>query len=500
MANENGRKIGRKRITVGDSYVDVPVILEISFVDPSEQWQEYRFIIDNSAQSSRFVHAVEVQNDDGDDSIQVERIDKWPMIDAVENGQETVISLDNVTGEQSSPPHFTTHLKTHVFRYVNPDDSDIWIDSEIIDKIAIVGENGQEKLFALNNPDVQADEATQAEISDTANGIDPPYRLDPFQNIINWNGATATIRFVVAANQSITSPITASWDYWGYGTKAYFGNLWPGPPPAWPADQIVCLTDLPADPSDPHWEDRLIIVNGTGFPSDPGNAYVSGLHGGELTWYPVNYVSSDGFSWKVFQKYFDYWNIALCCYGNGTWIFGGYTYPDGKSMIYWSQNGKTWELVPGYDPATDYILSVQYHADTNIFRLSKASSTIDVDNPIPLNTAGDPEYFGGTLSTVGGGHPDPAYYPAGILELQFAGAEDDGSDWGLWAMLPDDDPHVPTGYSYNPYLDSYFSTTKPDGYTIFKLLSIPQHWLDSQYGDEEQVLIFGQIPPPQVTA
>lgn len=186
MPAEGGRKVGRKRIPIGSKYVDVPVIQEISFIDPREYYQEYRYTINNSAQSARQVHVVAVKNDTDTDSIQVERIDKWPVFDLVSRAQDTIWAPDNVTGETETPPHFSTHLKTHVYRYEHPSDDTYWIESELIDSFIFIGENGQETLFTLQNVDAQADDSME-QIADTANGVDPPWRTDPFQNIIRWS-------------------------------------------------------------------------------------------------------------------------------------------------------------------------------------------------------------------------------------------------------------------------------------------------------------------------
>jgi hypothetical protein len=79
-----------------------------------------------------------------------------------------------------------------VVRYKNVDDQHIWIDSELIDELVVLdpADRAQETHYTLNNP--QNDDDAQAnpddpEISDTNNGIDPPWRTDPFQNIINFS-------------------------------------------------------------------------------------------------------------------------------------------------------------------------------------------------------------------------------------------------------------------------------------------------------------------------
>ncbi len=126
-----------------------------------------------------------------------------PVFDAQDRAQETQITLDNVTGATSNPPHFETHKRTHVVRYFNPDDHTQYIDSELIDELQVVDPNSraQETQFTLNNPqtnDAQAD-PSDPEISDTANGIDAPWRTDPFQNIIGF-GAGGSFSLLVFGN------------------------------------------------------------------------------------------------------------------------------------------------------------------------------------------------------------------------------------------------------------------------------------------------------------
>lgn len=221
---EQDRTMARKRIYLipdgqtpnpdSDPYVDVPVIVAISFIgDGSDLFQEIEYSIDNSSNSGRTVHADQVyqtdmsssttQTDDygnnyqqgavtdTTDYIKFERIDKWPIIaDGSDLFQENEQALDNKTGNTLTPPHFGAHQKSHVFRYVNPDDPEnVWIDAEVLDQFSIIADGSdlfQEVQYNLNNPDVQAD-IGWPEISDSTNGIDPPWRIDPFQNIINWN-------------------------------------------------------------------------------------------------------------------------------------------------------------------------------------------------------------------------------------------------------------------------------------------------------------------------
>lgn len=195
MPTEAGRVTKRKRINLpSGGAVDIPVITQISFIDPNERYQESQYSIDNSAQAERTIHVVTVHGDvDGNTSggIQVERIDKWQVFDAADRGQETQISVDNVTGEDAVPyPHFSTHLRTHNVTYHSTQDDQAAVITELIDEFVVydLPDRGQDTHFTLNNPPAGSYTLDQsdADVSDTANGVDPPYRTDPFQNIVAW--------------------------------------------------------------------------------------------------------------------------------------------------------------------------------------------------------------------------------------------------------------------------------------------------------------------------
>lgn len=202
MPTEFSRTTARKRITLpsGDQ-VDVPIITKISFIDPTLRGQEYQYTIENSAQSNRQVHVDNVPATNGTfDTLAVERIDKWITIDPVRRGQETQLFLDNVTGADSVPPHFSTHFRTHVVRYYGVDNQNAYIDSELIDEFRVEDpvNRHQETRVALNNPQTSGEAQANPddpEISDSGNGIDPPWRTDPFQNIIGFGGSNTAEPF-----------------------------------------------------------------------------------------------------------------------------------------------------------------------------------------------------------------------------------------------------------------------------------------------------------------
>jgi len=228
LPEEAGRTTKRKRVLFpGEdpedpdaAGVNCPVITRIVFVDPVKRAQEYEYTIDNSAQGDREVHVDNVypEADTGSDPLLVERIDKWRTVDAVARGQESELTWDNRTGGDSVPPSFTTHQRTHVVRYKNDPDDGNWIDSELIDEFVVVDavDRGQESRFTLLHPQGQIDEEgkevlladqTDPEISDTANGIDPAWRTDPFQNIVDWSGGGVYVLFLFSWHDFLTQPI-----------------------------------------------------------------------------------------------------------------------------------------------------------------------------------------------------------------------------------------------------------------------------------------------------
>jgi hypothetical protein len=221
MPAEFSRTTARKTILLpsGDR-VKVPVITNISFIDPLDRYQETQHALDNTENSTRLahvdqVHAVPVDENgvptddppraDTGEGLFVERVDTWKALDAIDRGQETQLTLDNRTGNDLLPPHFSNHTRTHIYRYFqdpsNPDDNAVWIDSELIDEVAVIDapDRGQETRYTLVNPtnaQFQEDDLSgQASDNDPdltiggdAEGTEAnPVRLDPFQNIVNYS-------------------------------------------------------------------------------------------------------------------------------------------------------------------------------------------------------------------------------------------------------------------------------------------------------------------------
>jgi hypothetical protein len=279
MPEEFGRTTARKRIKLpggGPSdHVDVKVITKIAWLDALDRGQETQHSVDNSGSSNREVHVDKVYHTDQDGNqdtsqfLEVERIDVWKVLDALDRGQETQTRLDNVTGGDSAPPHFSSHLKTHVVRcYQDPnnrDDNSPWVDVELIDQFAFIdqAERGQETQYSLTNP-ANDDPAAQADpndpdISDTDNGVDPPWRTDPFQNIVNFSGG---------ARRPYLPPLGSAGA--GVGGNYTVGN------PIVPV--TVELTPM-------NWEGGIVIAGSfSGQPAGPGSINIgTGHHGFELS-------------------------------------------------------------------------------------------------------------------------------------------------------------------------------------------------------------------------
>lgn len=207
MADETERKTGRKRIPMPDdptTIVEVPCVTQITFRDPVRRQQDTQFTHDNSNTGDRTVHVDNVQSvEDGNvvsnAILPVERIDKWKTRDPVRRQQDTEFAPDNVTGNDDLPPHFRTHRKTQVIRYYEdpntPDDGGAWIDIEWIDEYEDVDpvRRQQGRIFTLQTDPADKVNPDDPDITDSGqDSVDPPWRLSPWQNIVNWHSAPGT--------------------------------------------------------------------------------------------------------------------------------------------------------------------------------------------------------------------------------------------------------------------------------------------------------------------
>jgi hypothetical protein len=237
MPTEILRKIATKKITLpgGGGTVVVPVITQITFQDTVDRGQESTYTISNYPPAWRDVHvawvgdkgsadATETPDPDvptPDDCVAVERVDKWRVKDPVSRGQET---FPEFTGNKADwydkhgPPFFPQHAQTHLVKYINDPDDGNSVISELLDKVNVKDpvERGQQTHYTLANPpsndgiggltlgtdpndsdypniatvQVQQDSGLPdiTAVSGSSPPTDPPYRLDPFQNIVQVSG------------------------------------------------------------------------------------------------------------------------------------------------------------------------------------------------------------------------------------------------------------------------------------------------------------------------
>lgn len=163
MASEKQRVTVTKRITNPNNssqFVDVPVISSIVFIDNNERHQEYEFTFGNGGDDyvgDREIHVDRVVDpNDNSASLDVERIDLFTTNDSADRHQEERFAPDSKTGANQTPPHFVTHVRTHVKRINGEgDNSECYVDTERIDEITFIDPNDrhQEKTFTLNTWD-----------------------------------------------------------------------------------------------------------------------------------------------------------------------------------------------------------------------------------------------------------------------------------------------------------------------------------------------------------
>lgn len=204
MPIETKRTTARKGINVGSGVVYIPVIQSIQFKDDTNRGQQSLYTFDNDVTSSRVAHSHTITASSGD-YIQVERIDEFKMKDDVRRGQQFWHSIYN-----NDPPPATEstigqepHNKVHYIRYYasNVQGGYTWVDVEVIDELHVKDDvqRGQQTHFILTgNPPAGTPEPNSGpyyptfaecdpslQIVNAFGGtLDPPYRLDPFQNIV----------------------------------------------------------------------------------------------------------------------------------------------------------------------------------------------------------------------------------------------------------------------------------------------------------------------------
>lgn len=190
MANEISRKMSVRRITAPDdkdTYVDLKVIDSIMFIDPKQHYQEWELSFANNPEANRRVHVVEV----GEDKLKVERVD---ALSSVHNSggryQEWVSEYEN---NDNPPIHYSTHRrKIYGLNSDKTKNEDVWIEVQRIDKIWFKDpkEHNQERVWELVWPDNENDQWDYQDLATPTKdwdgtSINPPWRLDPFQTIVD---------------------------------------------------------------------------------------------------------------------------------------------------------------------------------------------------------------------------------------------------------------------------------------------------------------------------
>lgn len=216
MAAQADRVLKRKRIysPSDDSvYVDIPITNRAVFVTAADQYQEGHFYFNNTSTSSRKTRVQQVVNPHIIQTLAVERILSFNVKTAAEQYQETAWILTNTDPPpiQPSGEDSPSHQKKHIVRYYynNDTSSQVWVDVEEIDELSAIvpHEQYQEyRLFMLNDslgdpvndPTVPYDVTVgfcdpNLPLADVEPGLDPPYRLDPLQNIVNFSGGTIAV-------------------------------------------------------------------------------------------------------------------------------------------------------------------------------------------------------------------------------------------------------------------------------------------------------------------
>ncbi len=193
MSSESGREMSVLKIHKPDdtdTFVKLRVIDKISFVDPSDSYQESVYTFNNTPSASREVHVEDI------DGLKVERLNSFKMNDY---GQEHIFSL---FADPSA--HKSTH-ETKIYRYDNGEkDEDTWVKVRRVDELRVVdpSDSYQETIYKLDWPD-QSIEDWDA----NAGGGELckfPIRIDPFQSIIDAQFSSYCMMVTICNVNSIT--------------------------------------------------------------------------------------------------------------------------------------------------------------------------------------------------------------------------------------------------------------------------------------------------------
>lgn len=240
MTEQADRVYMRKRIRLGaGGFVDIPVVYQAKFRTAAEQYQDRYMYFDNSSRSSRKTHTHKVfpvseasaggfDPDTGTDFVLVERIDSFRVKTVQEQAQESEFILSNRDPAPIQPNGSDTpsHQNKHYVRYYQFNTpGGPYVDCELIDQLNIVcgTEQYQEYHLHVLHPTLgdPIDDATvpykvtlgfcdpdlPLAPDESLNGLDPPYRYDPLQNIINISPAAS-------------SPATFAWPFVFNGTRS----------------------------------------------------------------------------------------------------------------------------------------------------------------------------------------------------------------------------------------------------------------------------------------
>lgn len=268
MPTETSRKRSVRRIyapgTKKDDkdkiYIPLKVTDEITFKEDVPPGQEWVLTFDNSPESSRSVHVVDVGSTaDKASKLKVEFVDSIETEEDLSK-QEAIWSF---LGNKDNPP---VHLETYKRKIYLSDgngniiDKETWIEVQRIRAIEFEDQRenpgGQEYIWTLKHPDEEDASDDYTGVKNAVTGwdfteINPPYRIDPFQTIVDaqfgkvllvlygMNKIAAvkiskTGKFTVASKKTLVSSSwhNPHWSYW------FSGNVWDKPTFFLPTSQI----------------------------------------------------------------------------------------------------------------------------------------------------------------------------------------------------------------------------------------------------------------------
>lgn len=179
------RSIKIKNPDDDSQYIPLKVIDEISFRDL--RFQEYVYSFENGPYAARQVRVESV----GDSELQVERIEALSTLDEKERFQQYVWEYL----AEEPPRHLVTHDVTiYATDAQGNKNEDVWIKVRRVDKILVLDE-----IEGFQETEIELDWSTDPEYDYTNLGPlydqEPPYRIDPFQAIIDasWNDKVALV-------------------------------------------------------------------------------------------------------------------------------------------------------------------------------------------------------------------------------------------------------------------------------------------------------------------